>query len=64
MKRKRLKPWINTLRDADILKGGKNRIKSRLYEVENRIFLKEFLRRMQRNDKTIYLYRFREDEGA
>lgn len=49
--------------DADILKVAKIESKSRLYEVENRIFLKEFLRRIARNDKTIYLLSDSEEDG-
>lgn len=41
--------------DPDILKVAKIESKSRLYEVENLIFLKEFLRRTVRSGKTVYL---------
>lgn len=41
--------------DADILRVAKIDSAGRLYEVENRIFLKEFLRRLVRNSRKVYL---------
>lgn len=41
--------------DSDILRVAKIESKSRLYEIENLGFLKEFLRRVVRNDKKVYL---------
>lgn len=41
--------------DPDILKVAKIESKSRQYEVEKRIFLKEFLRRTARGGKAVYL---------
>lgn len=41
--------------DADILRVAKIESVSRLYEVENLVFLKEFLRRIVRGNKKIYL---------
>ncbi len=41
--------------DSDILRVAKIESKSRLYEIENLVFLKEFLRRIVRYDKKVYL---------
>lgn len=41
--------------DSDILRVAKIESKSRLYETENLVFLKEFLRRVVRLDKKVYL---------
>lgn len=41
--------------DADIIRVAKIESKSRLYEVENQIFIKEFLKRMVRGERKIYL---------
>ncbi len=41
--------------EADILRVAKIDSKSRLYEVEHLVFLKEFLRRIARNAQTVYL---------
>ncbi|MDE7013662.1 MAG: WecB/TagA/CpsF family glycosyltransferase [Kineothrix sp.] len=47
--------------DADILRVAGIKSASRQYEVDNLVFLKEFLRRMVRNDRKIYL--LAESEG-
>ena len=47
--------------DADILRVAKIETVSRLYEIENLVFLKEFLRRIVRANKKIYL--LTESEG-
>lgn len=49
--------------DADILKVAQIGSVSRLYEVENRVFLKEFLRRIVRGNKTVYLLTESEEES-
>lgn len=41
--------------DAELLRAAKIESVSRHYEVENRVFLKEFLRRMVRENRKIYL---------
>lgn len=41
--------------DADILRVAGIESRSRIYEVENHIFLKEFLRRLSRGRSTVYL---------
>ncbi len=41
--------------DTDILRVAKIDSAGRLYEVENRVFLKEFLRRLERGSKKVYL---------
>lgn len=48
--------------DADILKVAGIKSASRLYEVENLVFLKEFLRRLARGGKKIYLLAESEEE--
>lgn len=48
--------------DADILKVARIQTVSRKYEVENYVFLKEFLRRIVRNGKKIYLLAESEEE--
>ena len=48
--------------DADILKVAEIKSVSRLYEVENLVFLKEFLRRLSLNDRKIYLLAESEEE--
>lgn len=48
--------------DTDILKVAEIRSASRLYEVENRFFLKEFLRRMARGGRKAYLLAESEEE--
>lgn len=48
--------------DADILRVAKIESMGRLYEVENFVFLKEFLRRLARNGKRVYLLAESEDE--
>lgn len=49
--------------DADILKVAKIESKSRQYEVEKLIFLKEFLRRTARGGKTVYLLSDTEEDA-
>ncbi len=41
--------------DADILRVAKIASAGRIYEVEQRVFLKEFLRRLVRGEKKVYL---------
>ena len=41
--------------DSDILRVAKVGSKSRIYEVENLVFLKEFLRRIVRSNKKVFL---------
>ena len=48
--------------DADILRVAGIKSASRQYEVDNLFFLKEFLRRMARNDRKLYLLAESEEE--
>lgn len=48
--------------DVDLLRVAKIDSSSRAYEVENRIFLKEFLRRLVRGSRKIYLLGESEEE--
>lgn len=48
--------------DTDILKVAGIGSASRFYEVENRVFLKEFLRRMSRGGRKVYLLAESEEE--
>ncbi len=48
--------------DADILKVAEIHSVSRQYEVENMVFLKEFLRRLARSGKRVYLLAESEEE--
>lgn len=48
--------------DADILRVAGIKSASRQYEVDNLVFLKEFLRRMARNDRKLYLLAESEEE--
>ncbi len=48
--------------DGDILKVAEIRSVSRQYEVENLVFLKEFLRRLARDGKKVYLLAESEEE--
>ncbi|MBR6771166.1 MAG: WecB/TagA/CpsF family glycosyltransferase [Lachnospiraceae bacterium] len=63
------KRWIEEMDltlcgEADILKAAGIESVGRLYEVENLVFLKEFLRRMEQADKKIYLLADSEKELA
>lgn len=49
--------------DADILRVGEIRSASRQYEVENMVFLKEFLRRLVQSGGKIYLLAESEEEN-
>ncbi len=49
--------------ESDILRVAKIESKSRSYEVENLVFLKEFLRRIVRGGKTIYLLSDSEEDA-
>lgn len=48
--------------DADILRVAGIKSAGRLYEVENLVFLKEFLRRLARGGRTVYLLTESEEE--
>lgn len=50
--------------DTDILRVAKIDSAGRLYEVENRVFLKEFLRRLARGGREIYLLNDSEEDLA
>lgn len=49
--------------DADILRVAEIRSVSRQYEVENLVFLKEFLRRLARSGRKVYLLAESEEEN-
>lgn len=49
--------------ESDILRVAKIGSMSRLYEVENLVFLKEFLRRIVRNGRTVYLLADSEEDA-
>lgn len=50
--------------DADILRVANIESRSRIYEVENHIFLKEFLRRLVRAQGTVYLLADSDENAA